>query len=182
MPTESSGAREGATEPTSGLVDGEPVRGSVEEASSYSEDSHSQHLPKEVEPVRDQPQNTGMTRRLRAGGEFREVLVARGTGFAPDGLGGLKTTLPKLVANAIFLEWSRDITLYAHMHSSVRGLIGEMSVPVGDITLTSADHVAAGHRLDDIRVSMTARKILRASLSTKADKNLMDRHKHLADV
>ena len=90
---------------------------------------------------------------------------------------GQKPLLPKLVANACFLEWSRDITQYAHMHSSVRGLIGETSVPVGEITLTSADHVAAGHTLDDIRVSTTAWKMLWASLSTKADKNLMDRYK-----
>ena len=81
-----------------------------------------------------------------------------------------------------FLEWSRDITQYAHMHNSVRGLLGEARVPVGGITPTSADHVAAGHTLDDIRVSMTAWKILWASLSTKADKNLMNWHKRPTDV
>ena len=63
------------------------------------------------------------------------------------------------------------------MHSSVRGLIGATSVPVGDMSLTSADQVA-GHTLDDIRVSMIAWKILWA----KADKNLMNRHKRLTDV
>ena len=104
-----------------------------------------------------------MARRLRAGGESQEVLVARGAGFALDGLGGLKITLLKLVANASFLEWSRDITQYARMHSSVRGVGSETSGPVADITLTSADHVAAGYTLDDIPVSMTAWKILCAS-------------------
>ena len=94
LPTE-LGARKGATDPTSGFVDGEPVRGNVEEATSYSEDVQSQQLPKDVGPVRDQPQDTGMARPLRAGGESQEVLVARGAGFAPDGSGGLKTTLPK---------------------------------------------------------------------------------------
>ena len=123
-----------------------------------------------------------MAWRLRAGGESQEVLVARGAGFAPDGLGGVKTTLPKLVPNANFLEWSRDIAQYAHMRSSVRGVIVETSVSVGGITLTSADHAACGHTLDDIRVSTTAWKILWASLSTKADKNLMNRHKRPTDV
>ena len=55
LPTESGGARKGATDPTSGFVDGQPLRGNVEEASSYSEDAQSQQLPKEVGPVRDQP-------------------------------------------------------------------------------------------------------------------------------
>ena len=103
-----------------------------------------------------------MARRVRAGGESQEVLVERGAGFAPGRLGGLKNTLPKLVANAGFLEWSRDITQQAHMNNSVRGLIGEMSVPVGDITLTIhyTDHVAAGHTLDAMRVSMATWTIL----------------------
>ena len=57
------------------------------------------------------------------------------------------------------------------MHSSVRSHIGETSVPVGNITITSADHVAAGHTVDHVRVSMTAWKILWASLSEKAEKN-----------
>ena len=149
---------------------------------SRKEDAQPQQLPKEVGPVRNQPQDTGMARRLRSGGEHQEALVAGGAGFGPDGLGGLKNTLPKLVANASFLEWSRDITQYAHMHNSVRGLLGEARVPVGGITPTSADHVAAGHTLDDIRVSMTAWKILWASLSTKADKNLMNWHKRPTDV
>ena len=139
LPTESGGSRKGTTDPTSGFVDGERVRGNVEEASSYSEDAQSQQLPKKAGLVRDQPQDTGMARRLRPGGQSQEVLVARGAGFAPDGLRGLKPNLPKVVANASFLEWSRDITQYAHMHSSVRGLIGETSLPVGDFTLTSAD-------------------------------------------
>ena len=32
LPTESGGARKGATDPTSGFVDGEPIRSSVEKA------------------------------------------------------------------------------------------------------------------------------------------------------
>ena len=68
------------------------------------------------------------------------------------------------------------------MHSSIGGLIGETSVPVGDITLTSADHVAGGHTLDDNCVSMTAWKLLWASLSTKAGKNLMNRHQRPNDL
>ena len=68
------------------------------------------------------------------------------------------------------------------MHSRARGLIGETGVPVEDITLTSADHVAAGHTLDDIRVSTTAWEILLASSNTKADKILMNWHKRRTDV
>ena len=68
------------------------------------------------------------------------------------------------------------------MHSSVRGFVGEASVPVGGVTLTSADHVAAGHTLDNIHVSTTAWKILWASLSTNAVKNLINRHKRSTDV
>ena len=58
LPTESGGARKGATDPTSGFVYGEPVRGNVEEALSYSEDAQSQQIMKEAGPVRDQPQDT----------------------------------------------------------------------------------------------------------------------------
>ena len=73
MPTESGGARKGDTDPTSGFVEGEPVRGNIEEVSTYSEDAQ---LPKEGGPVRDQLQGTRTARHLRADGESQEVLVA----------------------------------------------------------------------------------------------------------
>ena len=82
LPTESDSDRKGATDPLSGCFDGESIRGSVEKASSYSEDAQSLQPPKEVGPVRDQPQDTGVTRRLCAGGESQEVLVAGGEDFA----------------------------------------------------------------------------------------------------
>ena len=67
------------------------------------------------------------------------------------------------------------------MLSSLRGRIGQTSVPVADITLTSADHVATGHALDSIRVSMTTWKIMWSSY-VPADKDLMNRHKRPTDV
>ena len=88
--TESGGPRKGATDPTSGFVNGEPVRGNPEGASSYSEDPQSRKVPEEVGPARDRPQDTRMARRLRAGGKSRELLVARGACFAPDSLGELE--------------------------------------------------------------------------------------------
>ena len=78
LPKESGDAKKGATDPTSGFIGGGPVRGNVEEASSYSEHAESQQLPEKVGPVRDQPQDTVMARCLRAGGESQEVVVARG--------------------------------------------------------------------------------------------------------
>ena len=62
-------------------------------------------------------------------------------------------------------------------HKHVRGFIGETSVPVGEGTLINTDHVAVGHILDDIRVSTAAWKSRWTSLSTKADENLLNRHK-----
>ena len=124
-----------------------------------------------------------MARRLRAGGESQEVLVAREAGFAPDGLDGLKPLCQSWSRTLVF---SNGLEIYhsmhTYMHSSVRGLIVETSVPVGDIALTRADHVAAGHALDGIRVNMTARKIRWASSTWKAGKNLMNRHKRPIDV
>ena len=86
-----------------GFVVGGPVRGNVEEASSYSADADPQQLPNDVGPVRDRPQHAAMATCLRAGGESQEVLVASVAGFALDGLRGLQTTSIKLVTEANFL-------------------------------------------------------------------------------
>ena len=102
-----------------------------------------------------------MARRLRANDEFQEMLASRGAGFAPDGLGGSKTTFSILVPHTSFPRIvSRCTTQFAHINKSIRGDIGGTSVPAGSIAPTSADHVAAGRTLDDIRVSTAAWKIL----------------------
>lgn len=72
-------------------------------------------------------------------------------------------------------------TVCAHMDKIVRGLIGETSVPVWDITLTSARHVAVS-TLHGIRVTLAAWKILSASLRSKADKTHITRYKRPTDV
>ena len=64
------------------------------------------------------------------------------------------------------------------MNSTVSGLIGETSVLSGTVHL----QVAAGHAINDLCVGMTACKILPASLSTKADKNVMNRHEYPTDL